>query len=107
MHEDQHDVSNGSDSLEVVEIKNTCPFRLQVHMNRSGRAHRRYAVADRGPRERVRGPVCLSASITVLALFVFLGLTRMLTKRTQALETASQGQQGCLSGNGSWFWLAC
>lgn len=39
---------------EIVEIKNTCPFRMHTHINRKGVPHKHYAVSDRGPRDQVR-----------------------------------------------------
>ena len=43
-----------SGALEVVEVKNTCPFQLRtVALSKKGRPRRRYVLADSGPRERV------------------------------------------------------
>lgn len=38
---------------EVVEVKNTCPFRLQTRISRKGGTRQAFVVADRGPRDQV------------------------------------------------------
>ena len=43
-----------SGAVEVVEVKNTCPFQLRaVSLSKKGKPGRRYVLADPGPRERV------------------------------------------------------
>lgn len=39
--------------LDVVEVKNTCPFGMVSSRRANGKLHARYVVSDRGPRERV------------------------------------------------------
>lgn len=38
---------------EVVEVKNTCPFRQQSGLNRKGKPRLSYFLADPGPRQKV------------------------------------------------------
>ena len=40
-------------AVEMVEVKNTCPFRTQVRVNRKGTTRSCFVVADRGPRDQV------------------------------------------------------
>ena len=43
-----------STAVEVVEVKNTCPFQLRTaSLSKKGKPRRRYVLADSGPRERV------------------------------------------------------
>ena len=43
-----------SAELEVVEVKNTCPFQARAAApSKKGKPRRRYVLADSGPRERV------------------------------------------------------
>ena len=47
-----------SGAVELVEVKNTCPFQLRtVSPSKKGKPRRRYVLADPGSRERVG---CLS-----------------------------------------------
>ncbi|KAK9797824.1 hypothetical protein WJX73_003099 [Symbiochloris irregularis] len=49
---DLHASMGGGVIAEVVEVKNTCPFRLQTRISRKG-ARQVFVVADRGPRDQV------------------------------------------------------
>ena len=52
-----HDDSSGSSTVqecEVVEVKNTCPFRQRMGLTKKGNPRMSYLLADPGPRERVR-----------------------------------------------------
>ena len=40
--------------VELVEIKNTCPFHMQTARNSQGSVTGRYIISDRGPRDHVR-----------------------------------------------------
>ena len=53
------DDSSSSSSLqecEVVEVKNTCPFRQRMGLTKKGNPRMSYLLADPGPRERVHQP---------------------------------------------------
>ena len=52
-----HDSSSTSSlqECEVVEVKNTCPFRQRVGVTKKGNPRMSYMLADPGPRQRV-GP---------------------------------------------------
>ena len=49
------DALNGTSpgAVEMVEVKNTCPFRRQVRVSRKGTTRTCFVVADRGPRDQV------------------------------------------------------
>ena len=38
---------------EVVEVKNTCPFRQQFGLNKKGKPRSSYLLRDPGPRQKV------------------------------------------------------
>ena len=51
-----HDDSSSSSSVqecEVVEVKNTCPFRQRMGLTKKGNPRMSYMLADPGPRQRV------------------------------------------------------
>ena len=49
-----HDSSSSSvQECEVVEVKNTCPFRQRTGVTKKGNPRMSYMLADPGPRQRV------------------------------------------------------
>ena len=73
------DCSRSALELEVVEVKNACPYRQVTTVTKKGRARLSYVLADGGPHNRVRTTpvsVCWSVgespvrnhSLTLLAI---------------------------------------
>ena len=52
----QDDSAQSVLECEVVEVKNTCPFRQQSTLNKKGKPRMGYLLADPGPRQRVSSP---------------------------------------------------
>lgn len=48
------DCSRSAQELEVVEVKNACPYRQVTTVTKKGRAKLSYVLADGGPHNRVR-----------------------------------------------------
>lgn len=48
------DCSRSALELEVVEVKNACPYRQITTLNKKGRAKVSYQLTDGGPHNRVR-----------------------------------------------------
>ena len=51
---DDSSSGNSVQECEVVEVKNTCPFRQRTGLTKKGNPRMSYMLADPGPRERVR-----------------------------------------------------
>ena len=55
VHDDSSSSSSSSvQECEVVEVKNTCPFRQRMGLTKKGNPRMSYMLADPGPRQRVR-----------------------------------------------------
>jgi hypothetical protein len=58
------DCSRSALELEVVEVKNACPYRQVTSLNKKGHAKVSYALTDGGPHHRVRKVVLFTKGCT-------------------------------------------
>ena len=55
--------SGGVLECEVVEVKNTCPFRQQSGLTKKGKPRSSYLLRDPGPRQKVRQDAAYDKSL--------------------------------------------
>ncbi len=67
--------SGGVLECEVVEVKNTCPFRQQSGLTKKGKPRSSYLLRDPGPRQKVS-----QDAATIYTQKSFLGLSCCITK---------------------------
>lgn len=63
---DVADGGGGSELLEAVELKNTCPFQMRTRVNGRGKRVTSFVLEDRGPRAQVSPEACLGAVSTAV-----------------------------------------
>ena len=56
--------SSGVLECEVVEVKNTCPFRQQSGLTKKGKPRSSYLLRDPGPRQKVRQDAAMGHTVT-------------------------------------------
>ena len=56
--------SGGVLECEVVEVKNTCPFRQQSGLTKKGKPRSSYLLRDPGPRQKVSRETAVAYTLT-------------------------------------------
>lgn len=81
-----------SGPVEVLEIKNVCPFLERARVNRRGHLTRTYFVSSRGPSQSVLLPQLLAPSLSHLPCDIFSYTITMVRCSTVFLFTMARCQ---------------